>query len=397
MLTIDLAIGLLMVLAAGVGARLGLVRALTIAGVAAGVVLGSRVPLLAGQEVDSDYALTIAVPAVLLLGAIGGALVETFAVRGSRIARRSLGGTALAALLTGVAAGVVVWALAPVVSEVGSVSDEIRGSEVLERFNAVLAPVGPPRDKTTAAVSAPPAQRRARRRRARPAGDADAIARPEVKRAQRNLVKVSTTRCDDGFQGSGWIAGDGVVVTNAHVVTAARSVTVSRQGQGPDLDANVIWFDGIHDLALLRVGALRREAGLRLADDTRTSKAVTTLGFPSGKLTIRSGRLGPTAITQLPDVELDKPAGVSLEMTARLVTIINGLSGHGGSGGPVVDRRGRVVATVFAGIPPHYTLGVPNRIVRSALRRADQRVEVPGCDAPRLKPTPAESVAARNA
>jgi len=53
---------------------------------------------------------------------------------------------------------------------------------------------------------------------------------------------------------------------------------------------------------------------------------------------------------------------------------------------------------VFAGISQHsITLGVPNRIVRSAMRRARGRVGVPACGDPPLKPTPKESIAARNA
>lgn len=80
------------------------------------------------------------------------------------------------------------------------------------------------------------------------------------------------------------------------------------------------------------------------------------------------------------------------------MTIIRGVNGPGGSGGPVVDRRGHVVATVFAGISQNgITLAVSNRIVCSALRRANDRVEVPSCNAPPLKPTREQSIAARNA
>jgi len=52
---------------------------------------------------------------------------------------------------------------------------------------------------------------------------------------------------------------------------------------------------------------------------------------------------------------------------------------------------------VFAGITrSDITLGVPNRIVRSALKLAQHPVKVPPCDARPLNPTPAESIAARN-
>jgi S1-C subfamily serine protease len=397
MLAVDLVVGLLIVVAALVGARRGLLRALPVAGVAAGILLGSRVPLLVGEELDSNYALNIAIPAALVLGGIGAALGETVARRASRGMRRSLVvDTALGAILAGAAAAVGVWALAPAVSVIRSVRVDVRRSQVLDGFNAVLAPVRPPRDK---AAPAPDLPRLARPRRGPAVGDTRLRARAEVKRAERNLVKILTDRCGGGYQGTGWIAGHGIVVTNAHIVSAADRVTVTQQGDSSSLDANVIWFDGIHDLALLRVDELRDERGLPLAADARPSTPAVTLGFPRGKLTIRRARLGVTTTRlEFPPIDLDSRAGISLTVKDRLVTVLRGLSGPGGSGGPVVDRRGNVVGTVFAGIPQNgITLAVPNRIVRSALRRANHRVEVPGCNAPPLKPTRAQSIAARSA
>ena len=401
MLAIDLAIGALIAAAAFAGARLGVERALVIAGVAAGILAGSRVPLLAGEELDSDYALNIALIAALVLGGAGAALGDIVAHRISGVARRSLVvDTGVGAILAGAAAAVVAWAVAPAVAEIRSVRDDVRRSEVLERFNAVLAPVRPPRDKPPSARTPVPAGERSDRRRAPTAvGDARLRERDDVKRAERSLVKIVVNRCGGGYQGTGWVAGHGIVVTNAHVVSAADRVTVSEQGEGPSLMANVVWFDGIHDLALLRVGALRRVPGLPLAADPRPSTPAVTLGFPKGKLTIRRARLGETtAKLELPPMKLASRAGISLTTKDRLVTVVRGLSGPGASGGPVVDRRGHVVATVVAGIPENrIILSVPNRIVRSALRRADHRVEVPPCGTPPLTPTRAESIAARNA
>lgn len=396
MLAIDLVVGLLIAVAALAGGRLGLDRALPIAGAAAGVLLGSRVPLLAGERPDSDYALNIAVVAALVLGGLGAALGDMIAGRVWRAARRSFVVDAgLAAILTGAAAAVVVWAVAPGVSEIRSVRDDVRRSAVLERFNAVLTPVRPPRD---APAPVPDRTRTARRGRPAAVGDPRLRARPEVERAERNLVKIEVNRCGGGYQGSGWIAGHGIVVTNGHVVSGADRVTVQRQGRGPALPAAVVWFDGIHDLALLRVGALRRETGLPLAADPKPGMRGASLGFPKGRLTIRHARLGMTSDdVKLPTLELASRAGISLTMKDRLVTIVRGLSGFGASGGPVVDRQGNVVATVFAGITQtDVTLAVPNRVVRAALRNADQPVEVPSCNTPPLEPTREQSIAARD-
>ena len=401
MLAIDLVVGLLIAVAAFAGSRLGLERALPVAGVAAGVLLGSRVPLLAGAERDSDYALNIAAVGAVVLGGLGAALGDAIGRRASGVGRRSLVlDTSLAALLTGAAAAVAVWALAPVVAEISAIRGDVRRSEVLDRFNAVLTPVSPPRDEPAVLAGQPRRTAPPKRKRPKAAGDPGLRSRPEVERAERSLVKIVTNRCGGGYQGTGWIAGHGMVVTNAHVVSAGEKVTVSVLGEGPPLAANVVWFDGIHDLALLRVGALRREPGLPLAADPKPSTQAVTLGFPSGKLTLRRARLDGTTdkLGRLPPLKLASKAGISLTMKNRLVTVIRGLSGPGGSGGPVVDRSGRVVATVFAGITQSdITLAVPNRIVRSALKRANHRVDVPSCNTPPLNPTREESIRARNA
>jgi S1-C subfamily serine protease len=164
------------------------------------------------------------------------------------------------------------------------------------------------------------------------------------------------------------------------------------------LAASVVWFDGIHDLALLRVNALREATGLPLAENPAVSTPAISVGFPRGKLTIRRATVGPTTTRlRLPRLQLAKTAGISLTMRERLVTIFRGISAPGGSGSPVVDGRGQVVGTIFAGITQaDITLGVPNRIVRSALKLAQHPVELPACTAPPLEPTPAQSIAARN-
>ena len=399
MLVIDMIVAVLIAAAAVCGARIGLVRALVLAAFAAGAALGTRVPLLLGEQLDSEFALVIAVPAALIAGGVAGALTERLSgVAGVLVRRSFVLDAALGAVLAATAGAVAVWALAPAVSQIRPARDDVERSEVLDRFNALLTPVGPVPATDRRPADAPPAPRR-RQKRLVATGDPRLVARPVVRRADESLVKIVVNRCGGGYQGSGWIAGHGMVVTNAHVVTGSDRVSVRRQGDGPSLEATVVWFDGIHDLALLRVGALRQAPALRLADDARPMTAAITLGFPGGKKTIRRARLGTTTSKlKLDDVDLPNRGGVSLTMSERLVTILRGLTGPGGSGGPAIDGQGRVVGTVFAGIPQDsITLAVPNRIVRSALRRADHRVEVPGCEAAPLKPTPRESIAARNA
>jgi hypothetical protein len=156
MLVVDLIVGGVIVAAAFGGWAVGLGRALPLAGFAAGVVLGSRLPLLMGEELDSHSALVIALPAALIAGGILGALAERLAAPAARRAGRSMLVDGFAgALLVGAAAAVAAWALAPAVSEVRPVGDELQRSEILARLDAVVTPAGPRRRKDAPPIDLP--------------------------------------------------------------------------------------------------------------------------------------------------------------------------------------------------------------------------------------------------
>lgn len=399
MLVIDLILGALIVAAIAYGRIVGLGRALPTAGFAAGVVLGSRLPLLVGEELDSDFALVIALPAALIVGALLAALAERWAPRAARrVHRKPAVDAGAGALLGGVSAAVVVWALAPPVSEISTVRDWIERSEVLDRMNAVLEPAGAVRTKAPPAIDDFP-RFAGRAPRVAP-GVRQLVFDTDVERAERSVVKIFATDCEGPGTASGWVAGEGIVVTNAHVVAAMRALTVQLRGRGPRMPAVPIWFDGIHDLAIVRVAQLRGVRALKLAADTEFRVPAVGLGFPGGRRARVPARLGPTtAGLKGPFGGGDTP-GVSDTITGRLVTVLRGATGPGSSGGPFVDAGGDVVATVFGGsVLRDTTFAVPNRIVRSALRRArsGKRARVPDCDDPPLKPTVRESRAARAA
>src|SRR4030095_1681979 len=73
-----------------------------------------------------------------------------------------------------------------------------------------------------------------------PPPDARIARDPQGRAAGRGVVKVLGTACGLGVQGSGWVARDGVVVTNAHVVAGQDDTTVQLRGVGTRLDAEPI-------------------------------------------------------------------------------------------------------------------------------------------------------------
>jgi S1-C subfamily serine protease len=184
------------------------------------------------------------------------------------------------------------------------------------------------------------------------------------------------TACGLGVQGSGWVAGDGVVVTNAHVVAGQDDTTVQIGGEGDRLDSQAIWFDARNDLALLSVPGLSGTPRLTLNPGAAEGTSAAILGFPEdGPYDVRPGRLGHTATVVSQDAYGRGPV-------RRAITSLRGLVRQGNSGGPMVDGAGRVVTTVFAATVSdggRSGYGVPVPVVSDALRQASEPVDTGPC------------------
>jgi hypothetical protein len=356
-----------------------IVGALSLAGFAGGALLGSRLgPLLLAEGSSSPYAPLVALIGALAFGAVLAAGLELLGFRlshrlGSRLG--ILDGVGGAALVGCLGLGLV-WIGGAVALHTPGASDlrePIQRSAILQELNERLPPSGPilqalarfdpfPQIEGPAPDVAPPTA---------------AIARdPDVERAGGSVVKVLGTACGLGVQGSGWIAADGVVVTNAHVVAGQDDTTVQVRGEGPSLDAQAIWFDSRNDLAILRVPGVSGVAALRLDVGAEEGASAAILGFPeNGPYDVEAGRLGQTSTVVSQDAYGRGPV-------RRTITALRGLVRSGNSGGPMVDAAGRVVTTIFAASVSdggRSGFGVPDSIVREALGRASGPVNTGPC------------------
>jgi S1-C subfamily serine protease len=369
-------VGLLLLLALFGWAQGFVTGALALAGFALGAWLGTR---LAGAVLP-DGARSPYAPAIGLVGALclGAGFAAGFEGLGFRLRSKltlpglSVVDGALGALLTALVGLGVVWIVGAVaVHSAGDLRYEVQRSQILSRLNEALPPSGPllnalarfdpfPRIDGPEARVAPPK-----------AG----IARdPEVDAAGASVVKVLGTACGLGVEGSGWVAGDGVVVTNAHVVAGQDDTRVLLRGNEPGLNATAVAFDPKNDLAVLRVDGLDAPA-LPLARNPRSGTSAAVLGFPhNGPYDVRAARLGQTRSTVTQDAYGRGPV-------QRLIVSLRGVVRSGNSGGPMVDGDGRVVTTIFAATTsgPRGGYGVPNSVARRVLAGAREAVSTGPC------------------
>jgi S1-C subfamily serine protease len=238
--------------------------------------------------------------------------------------------------------------------------ETVQESTILAALNDVLPPSGPLLHVLRRVDPTPPVRGPSAHVPAPAGGSVDG---PDVERAAQSAVRVLGTACGLGVAGSGWVAGPGLVVTNAHVVAGEDDTRVTPDG-GSALDAEVIHYDTRNDLAILRVDGLGLDP-LALAPDTPKGAEAAVIGYPeNGPLAIVPARLGRTGQVTSQDSYGRGPV-------TRTMTPFRAQVRHGNSGGPVVDDEGDVLTTVFAssqGSKQPEGLGVPNPIVADALR-----------------------------
>jgi len=355
-----------------------IVGALSLAGFMIGALIGSRIgPLLLEEGARSPFAPLFALMGALLLGGVLAAGLELI---GSRV-REQIGarlgvldGIGGAMLIACLALGIV-WIVAAVALQAPGLSQlraEVQRSTILQALNGTLPPSGPllnalarfdpvPEIRGPAPDVRPPSSRIARD--------------PDVRAAGRSVVRILGTACGLGIQGSGWVAGDGVVVTNAHVVAGQDDTTVELR-DGSRHDAEAIFYDPDNDLAVLRSSGVSGTPALELDAGAPEGTSAAILGFPeNGPFTARAGRLGSTEAVSSQDSYGRGPI-------QRRITSLRGRVRSGNSGGPMVDTNGQVVTTIFAAAVSgreRTGFGVPSTIVEQALSRARGRVSTGPC------------------
>lgn len=360
------------------GYRQGLiVGALTLLGFGVGAFAGSRIgPLLLSKGSHSPYAPLCAALGALLIGALMAVTVESFALGlREKIVRRpflnAADGAGGAALIASVALGLA-WVFGAVLLHAPSTARlraDIQQSLILRSLNEVLPPSGPLLNALDRVDPAPtvlgPAAPVA-------APNGKIASDPDVLNAGDSVVRVLSTACGLGIEGSGWAVEPEIVVTNAHVVAGSDDTTVTTQ-DGVELDAVPIYYEPRQDLALLRVGAPLPT--LPISSQRKEGEDGAVLGYPeNGPYSLAPARIGETRATISEDSYGNGPV-------ERTIVAMSGVVRSGNSGGPLVDPRGDVVGTVFAATTsgPRGGFAIPAEQVRQALRNTSEGIGTGPC------------------
>jgi S1-C subfamily serine protease len=350
-----------------------LVGGLSLLGFALGAFIGTRVgPLLVPGGSHSHYAALFGLVGALLAGGVLASGFEGVGMRARTALRlpglRTVDGLLGAALTACVGLGIawIVGAVALQSTSSPNLRGKLESSTILRHLDQLLPPSGPilnalGRVDPLPSLHGPVPDV--------PPPTAAVLSAPGVRAARGSVVRILGTACGLGIEGSGWVAAPGIVVTNAHVVAGEQDTEVEVDGNSPGLPAQALDVDPHDDVAVLRVPGLHAPA-LGLAASAQAGAAAAILGYPQdGPFDAEPGRVGQT-------LELNTENAYGQGPILRSVTQLIGQVRPGNSGGPMVNAKGQVEATVFAavtGIPGGGGYAVPNALVRDQLKLAVSR------------------------
>ncbi len=173
------------------------------------------------------------------------------------------------------------------------------------------------------------------------APDAALATDPVVTTSQPSVVKIRgvAPSCQKVLEGSGFVVAPNRVMSNAHVVAGADSVTI--EADGKTYDAGVVSYDPNADISILDVPNLPITP-LQFAEQPAPKGTdAVVMGYPGG-----GGFLAtPARVREI--IELNGPDIYRTTTVTREVYTVRGTVRQGNSGGPMINRSGKVLGVVF--------------------------------------------------
>lgn len=170
----------------------------------------------------------------------------------------------------------------------------------------------------------------------------DQVSSDALTAAQESVVRImGHAECGSTFAGSGVVVGDGLVVTNAHVIAGVDQPIVFAKESRFGSVAVPVHFDPVRDIALLRVRDLDAPA-VRMAGSPTEGQTVAVAGYPNaGQLQVKAAGVRGLVTATGSDIYGEG-------QSQRQVLVVAGNVIPGDSGGALLSSDGAMVGLVFA-------------------------------------------------
>ena len=192
-----------------------------------------------------------------------------------------------------------------------------------------------------------------------------------------------------GGSGTGWLVGENLFMTNAHVVSNANRLIIRKVGNPEPLAAELVHIAHDCDLALLRLVDPKPFEGvkkLEVGGIPKLDTEVIVVGFPIGgdRLSVTRG------VVSRIDFRSYTHSGMDQHLAIQIDAAIN----PGNSGGPVL-QDGKVVGVAFQGysgsVAQNVGYMIPTPVIRRFLKdiedgRYDHYVDLSASDLPIQNP-----------
>jgi S1-C subfamily serine protease len=192
---------------------------------------------------------------------------------------------------------------------------------------------------------------------------------------QNSLVRITVTEEEPDYKapwnagaiqrgvGAGFVIDGSRIMTNAHVVSNSRYITVEREGDPNKYRATVLFVAHDCDLALVTVSApdfFKNMTPLKFGGIPELESTVSAYGYPIG-----GERMSVTAgIVSRIDFQLYTHSSIDSHLAIQISAQIN----PGNSGGPVM-QNGKVIGVAFQGYSGDVAQGVAYMVPTPVIRR----------------------------
>ena len=192
---------------------------------------------------------------------------------------------------------------------------------------------------------------------------------------QKSLVRITATEVEPDYRapwnsgaiqrgvGAGFVIDGNRIMTNAHVVSNSRYLTVEREGDPNKYQATVKFIAHDCDLAVITVTApnfFKDMAPLNFGGIPQLESTVSAYGYPIGgeRMSVTTG------IVSRVDFQLYTHSSIDSHLAIQISAQIN----PGNSGGPVM-QNGKVVGVAFQGYSGDVAQGVAYMIPVPVIQR----------------------------